>query len=140
MEQWKTFLEYDSRLGHQVFQVSTLGRVRNTTTGTYLKPNKNRRGYKYISINSGKKFRKGVHQVVATMFIPNPNNYPEVDHINGDTGDNRVENLQWCTHKKNMNNPNCKNKMKRAWLNLNEFTEPYKKSELVLLLEKIVPL
>ncbi len=39
-------------------------------------------------------------------FIPNTNNYPEVDHINRDTKDNRVCNLRWCTHKMNMNNEN----------------------------------
>lgn len=43
----------------------------------------------------GRSYR--IHRLVAELFIPNPNNYPEVNHINGDGRDNRVENLEWCT-------------------------------------------
>lgn len=45
--------------------------------------------------------RKDVHRMVAEAFIPNPNNYPQVDHINDNPKDNRVCNLQWCTAKVN---------------------------------------
>lgn len=43
-----------------------------------------------------------IHRLVAETFIPNPNNYSDVDHINGNTQDNRVENLRWCTHQQNI--------------------------------------
>lgn len=43
-----------------------------------------------------------IHRAVATTFIPNPNNYPCVNHINLIRDDNRADNLEWCTHKQNM--------------------------------------
>ena len=45
-----------------------------------------------------------VHRAVAELFIPNPENKPEVDHINTDRHDNRAENLRWVTKKENANN------------------------------------
>ena len=46
-----------------------------------------------------------VHRLVAIAFIPNPNNLPEIDHIDTDTSNNKVENLRWCTRLQNANNP-----------------------------------
>ena len=52
------------------------------------------------------------HKLIGTLFIPNPENKPELDHINTNPLDNDATNLRWCTHKENMNNPLTRKKMK----------------------------
>lgn len=64
---------------------------------------KSRKGYKRISLSNGKYKRKDyfVHRLIAETFIPNTENKPFINHINGVTSDNRIENLEWCTIKEN---------------------------------------
>lgn len=57
-------------------------------------------GYLYVTLHIDGKHKKClVHRLVAEAFIPNPNNYPTVDHINRIRTDNRIENLRWLPHK-----------------------------------------
>ena len=61
-------------------------------------------GYEYVGLsNNGKVKTHLVHRLVAIAFIPNPDNLPEVNHKNEQITDNRVENLEWVTHKENAN-------------------------------------
>ena len=58
--------------------------------------------YFALQFRSGNVFKtEQVHRVIAKAFIPNVDDKPIVNHKNGDTVDNRVENLEWCTHSEN---------------------------------------
>ena len=81
------------------YTIHSDGRVYSVRKNKFLKPFKVTNGYFAISI-AYKDYR--VHRLVAEAFIPNPNNLPEVNHINGDKNDNRIENLEWCTSRHNM--------------------------------------
>ena len=64
---------------------------------------RNAYGYLHVTI-PGLDKEVMVHRLVAEAFIPNPDNKPEVDHINGNRGDNRAENLRWATRRENVSN------------------------------------
>lgn len=82
--------------GFQNYQVSITGEVRNIITGKILKGRDNGFGYLSIVVYNGQhKKNLKIHRLVAISFIENPENLTQVNHINGDKTDNRVENLEW---------------------------------------------
>ena len=84
------------------YQISSLGRIRNTKTKHIVKPEKEEKGYCRLSIKvNGKKKHYAVHRLVALAFIPNPENKPQIDHIDNDKSNNRVSNLHWVTNQEN---------------------------------------
>lgn len=67
-----------------------------------LKPYPNTKGYLCIDLNrGGKRDAQKVHRLVAKAFIPNDNNYPQVNHKDENKHNNCVDNLEWCTNRYN---------------------------------------
>jgi hypothetical protein len=57
----------------------------------------------HISIyKNGKRKSEKVHRLLAQSFIPNPENKPQVNHIDGDKSNNKLSNIEWCTAKENI--------------------------------------
>jgi hypothetical protein len=99
-EIWKPVPGYEGQ-----YEVSSIGRILSRRTNRFLKPNVMVHGYVCVHLYSGGKQTrvvKTVHQLVAQAFIPNPQNYREVNHKNFLRRDNRVENLEWVTRKENV--------------------------------------
>jgi len=88
--------------------ISNLGRFKKNKK--IITPWTDNKGYMRVYIGQGKSEK--VHRLVAKSFIKNPENKPQVDHINTIKSDNRVLNLRWVTNKENANNENSKNKYK----------------------------
>lgn len=116
-EIWKPIIGWEGQ-----YEISSFGRCRTVEHVVLRKdgtqqvvksrikaPHDNRRGYLAYGIGSKKRFY--AHRLVAEAFIPNPNGYTEIDHIDTDKSNNRVDNLRWTDRKGNCNNPLTKEKM-----------------------------
>jgi len=110
-EKWEPMLQYGN-----FYEVSNLGNVKSVDrtitrvdgvktrlSGKVLTHNICRKGYHRVKIchNTKPKYCT-IHRLVALQFIGNPNNYPQVNHMDGDKNNNNVDNLEWCTNEYNM--------------------------------------
>jgi hypothetical protein len=100
------------RINNTKYWVSDSGIVKNDD-GYIMKPFVTSDGYLRISLYDNGYKKVFIHRLVALAFVPNPNNFPEIDHIDGKPQNNNANNLRWVTHKQNMNNPITRNRMKR---------------------------
>ena len=105
-EIWKDIKGYEG-----LYQVSNLGRVKSLAkkAGTsnrsekIIKKNITRYGYYLNTLSKdGVVSYKSTHRLVAQAFIPNPQNKPTVNHIDGNRINNNVNNLEWCTQRENI--------------------------------------
>ena len=115
-EIWKDVQGYEG-----LYQVSNLGRVKSLGRNVkkpllksgycwqeerILKPHKTKYGYLNVRLCKDSRTKDfQIHRLVAIAFIPNPENKPQIDHINADKTNNTVNNLRWVTCKENINNP-----------------------------------
>lgn len=116
IEEWRPVKGYEG-----LYEVSDMGRVRSldriviastpespwykrVSPGRILSGGENGFGYRFVYLGkNGVISRHYIHRLVAAAFIPNPNNYPIINHKDENRSNNCADNLEWCTHKYNAN-------------------------------------
>lgn len=104
-EEWRQISGYEG-----LYEVSNLGNVRSyhnfgnglRTKPKPVKPSIDRYGYQFLTLCKDTKHKKyTVHKLVASAFLENPNELPQIDHVNGIKTDNRAENLEYVSAREN---------------------------------------
>lgn len=106
-EEWRDVVGYEG-----YYEVSNHGRVRSldridsigaNRKGIILSQSKGDGYCRVVLCRQGKMSTKKVHRLVAETFVPNPNDLPQVNHLDEDGENNFVDNLEWSTHTHNVN-------------------------------------
>jgi hypothetical protein len=99
IEIWKDVVGYEG-----LYEVSNFGNIYSHINKKILKNSKNDKGrYSVELFKNGKSKRLLVHRLVMIAFVPNPDNFPQVNHMDENPSNNMLNNLEWCTPKYNMN-------------------------------------
>lgn len=115
-EEWREIPGYEG-----LYKISSFGRIIAQTRAIvckckdgseavryykwrYVEPKPDKREYRYVSLRDkdGVITKISIHRLVATVFIPNPDNLPIVNHKDENPGNNRADNLEWCTNEYNL--------------------------------------
>ena len=94
-----------------LYKVSNYGRVKSVKKQLVLKTSGSGNRYKTVALCNGMRKTFRLHRLVAAAFIPNPDNKPCIDHIDGDRANNHADNLRWVTYLENNNNPITKKRL-----------------------------
>jgi hypothetical protein len=98
MENFREIRDYEG-----LYQVNSIGQVKslNKLKGRILRPDIRNGYYSVVLSKENKLMHKNIHRLVAETFLPNPNNLPQVNHIDGDKLNNHISNLEFCTPSEN---------------------------------------
>jgi hypothetical protein len=101
MDTNKIWKDIDGYVG--LYKINIHGRIIKLSTGRILRPS-DHGGYLRVTLfNKDMRYKRFLlHRLIMTSFVPNPENKPQVNHINGIKNDNRIENLEWCTGSENV--------------------------------------
>jgi hypothetical protein len=131
MEQWKDIPNYEN-----LYQISSLGNARSLDRfsknnvllkGKPIKLNEDKFGYfRFTVTKEGLSKTLRIHRLVGELFIPNPFNFPQLNHKNGNKRDNYKDNLEWCSDSDNKKHAYSKGLMKPG----NKYTKNKVKSNL----------
>lgn len=103
------------------YKIGKDGSILNLANNTLLTPIKNSNGYLKVALanGEGKNKQLSIHKLIAEHFLPNPYNYPQVNHIDGDKTNNNISNIEWCTAKQNINHA-FKTGLRPGYMSANE--------------------
>lgn len=110
IEIWKDIKDYKG-----LYKVSNYGNIYSVINKKLMMPTNNGKGYLIVGLSKKGRKNKYVHRLVADAFLENKNQYKYVNHKDYDTFNNKVENLEWCSQKYNINY--SKDRMKHENIN-----------------------
>lgn len=131
MNEWKCIYDFE-----KLYKINKNGEIYSIKTNKKLKPIKQKNGYYHVSLCKNKKiYQKRLHRLVAEAFIPNPENKPDVNHIDMDKSNNKASNLEWVTKKENNQkmfelNPPRTNTKKRKEMQLKNIKKATEKNKI----------
>ena len=103
--------------GYENYTIDETGNIWSKHYNRFLKPTINKQGYLKVSLSKNcKRKYLSIHRLLALQFIPNPNNYPEVDHIDTNTSNNNLSNLRWATREMQIENRNAFGEIKHKYI------------------------
>lgn len=97
-EKWKSVQSYNGK-----YLISSQGRIKSLYKKRLLRPHVGKDGYVRIVLwKEGKQTIAYIHRLVASAFVPNPHNFQEINHIDGNKQNNSPQNLEWVTRSENV--------------------------------------